>query len=65
MASINLKYTKAQCDRQGREVYWYFRRHGKQWRLPGQPLSDEFAEVCRRLLALTNASRDPTGCTLR
>jgi hypothetical protein len=48
-------YVKAAPDRTGRQIYYYFYRHGKTWRLPGHPLSEEFVAEYRRLLAYTNA----------
>jgi hypothetical protein len=59
MASVNLPYVKPQRDRAGRLAYWYFRHNGRQWRLPGTPLSEEFMLEYQRLLALTHADTAP------
>ncbi len=59
MASVNLPYVKPQRDREGRLAYWYFRHNGRQWRLPGTPLSEEFMLEYQRLLALTHADTAP------
>ena len=54
MTSANLPYVDVRRDRNGRPTYWYFRRHGRLWRLPGQPLSEEFAVEYQRLIAYTH-----------
>lgn len=50
---VDLKYVKAERGRDGRERYWYFRRSGRRWRLPGEPLSATFMEAYQQLLAET------------
>ena len=54
MVSVELPYVRPERDRQGRVTYWYFRRHGRRWRLPGVPLSKEFMAEYQRLLAETS-----------
>ena len=53
MTEFDLPYVNAQRSRDGRIRYWYFRRSGRRWRLPGDPLSDAFMAEYRRLLAAT------------
>ena len=53
MTKIDLRYVKPERDRQGRVRYWYFRRNGRRWRLPGEPLSEEFMADYHRLKAAT------------
>ena len=53
MVEFELKYVDAQRDRRGRVLYYYFRRRGRRWRLPGEPLSEGFMAEYRRLLAET------------
>ena len=53
MVNFELRYVDAQRDRQGSVQYYYFRRAGRRWRLPGLPLSEEFMEEYRRLVAST------------
>jgi integrase len=57
---VDLPYVKAERDRSGAVRYWYFRRAGRRWRLPGEPLSDEFMAEYRRLKAAT----EPTGAAV-
>ena len=54
MTSASLPYVDVRRDRNGRPTYWFFRRHGRLWRLPGQPLSEEFAVEYQRLIAYTH-----------
>jgi integrase len=61
MTQFELPYVNAQRIRDGRIAYWYFRRGGRRWRLPGEPLSKEFMAEYRRLLAAT----EPTTWTGR
>lgn len=56
MVTFELRYVDAQRDRQGRVQYYYFRRAGRRWRLPGVPLSEEFMEEYRRLVTVTEPS---------
>ena len=56
MASIKLRYVEVQRGRDGKTRYWYFRRNGCRWRLPGDPLSEAFAAEYRHLLQHTNAN---------
>jgi len=53
MVEFELKYVDAQGDRRGQVLYYYFRRGGRRWRLPGEPLSEGFMAEYRRLLAAT------------
>jgi integrase len=53
MVEFELKYVDAQRDRRGQVLYYYFRRSGRRWRLPGEPLSEGFMAEYRRLLAET------------
>src|SRR5262245_1267253 len=61
MASVKLRFVNDQRDRNGRVRYWYFRRAGRRWRLPGEPGSEEFTSEYHRLLAATEpgASVEP------
>ena len=54
MTKVKLRYVEARRDRNGRQTYWYFCRNRRAWKLPGQPLSEEFAAEYQRLLALTD-----------
>jgi hypothetical protein len=54
MTQVDLRYVKPERDRQGRIAFWYFRRHGRRWRLPGEPLSEEFMSEYYRLRAATD-----------
>jgi hypothetical protein len=56
MTELDLPYVNPQRDRNGRIRYWYFRRVGRRWRLPGDPLSELFMAEYRRLLAATTPS---------
>lgn len=53
MVQLDLRFVKSERDRHGRIVYWYFRRNKRRWRLPGQPLSEEFMLAYHRLLSET------------
>src|SRR5262245_23328673 len=55
MTSVKLPYLEVQRDRKGREVYWYFRRHGRRWKLPGNPATEEFAAEYQRLMTTTDS----------
>ena len=50
MVRLDLPFVKSERDRHGRIVYWYFRRNKRRWRLPGEPLSEEFMLAYYRLL---------------
>ena len=52
MASIKLPFIDVQRARDGHVRFWYFRRNGCRWRLPGDPLSEAFAAEYQRLLLL-------------
>lgn len=52
---VDLPYCKPERDRHGRIAYWYFRRNGRRWRLPGEPLSAEWLAEYARLKAETDA----------
>jgi enterobacteria phage integrase len=53
MTKVDLNFVNAQKGRDGRVRYWYFRRDGRRWRLPGVPQSPEFMAEYQRLLAAT------------
>lgn len=53
MIHIELPYIETQRDREGRVRYWYFRRRGQRWRLPGEPMSEDFMAEYHRLLKVT------------
>jgi integrase len=65
MIKVNLRFVEEQKGRDGRVAYWYFRRGGRRWRLPGEPLSAEFLAEYRQLLATTEpvAAPDPRNHT--
>lgn len=50
---IKLKYVKMARGRNGCGSYWYFRRNGRHWRLPGAPGTVEFSHEYQRLLDTT------------
>jgi integrase len=58
---LKLDFVDAQRDRHGRVRYWYFRRSGRRWRLPGQPGSPEFMAEYWRLHAATEPIPDAKG----
>jgi integrase len=60
MTRVELPYVNAQRARAGRLRYWYFRRNGRRWRLPGEPFSPAFMAEYQRLLAATESS-SPTS----
>jgi len=53
VTEFKLQFVDAQRDRQGRVRFYYFRRRGRRWPLPGEPLSEEFMARYRQLLAAT------------
>ena len=53
MTQVELRYVKAERSRDGQVRYWYFRRSGRRWRLPGEPMSVEFMAEYQRLVAAT------------
>src|SRR5262245_29733631 len=57
---ISLRYVKAERDRNGKIAYHYFRRTGRRWRLPGEPLSPGFMSAYQQLLEAT-APRKPAS----
>jgi integrase len=59
VSKIELPYVKPERNRKGHVHYWYFRRNGRRWRLPGEPLSEEFVSAYQRLLEAT-APAQPT-----
>jgi hypothetical protein len=65
MTQIELQYVDAQCGRDGLVRYWYFRRGGRRWRLPGEPGSPEFMAEYHRLLAVTGTAPTSKGEVLR
>jgi integrase len=56
MTDFELTHINVQRDRSRRVRYYYFRRNGRRWRLPGEPLSEEFMAEYRRLLAESTSS---------
>jgi integrase len=52
-----LPYIKPERNRQGRITYWYFRRAGRRWRLPGEHGSAEFLAAYARLKEATEPKR--------
>jgi len=56
MIKFEMPFVERGKGRDGRVRYWYFRRNGRRWRLPGTPLSEVFMEAHRRLVALTEPS---------
>lgn len=60
-AVVDLPYCKPERDRQGRIAYFYFRRHGRRWRLPGEPLSEAWLAEYSRLKAETDAAAQPVS----
>lgn len=59
MVSVELDYLSAKRDRHGRVAYWYFRRDGQFWRLPGKPGDAEFLAEYNRLLRETEPVAKP------
>jgi integrase len=57
VAKIELRYLKSQRGRDGQARYWYFRRAGRAWRLPGEPMSAEFMAAYQALLETTRPAR--------
>ena len=53
MTRVELPFVNAQKSRGGRLRYWYFRRAGRRWRLPGAPFEPAFMVEYQRLLAAT------------
>ena len=53
VATFSLKFVDAQRDRSGRVQYYYFRRNGRRWRLPGTPPAEEFMAAYRALVEAT------------
>jgi hypothetical protein len=53
MTQVEPPYVNAQRSRNGRLRYWYFRRGGRRWRLPDEPMSPAFLVEYQRLLAAT------------
>lgn len=64
-AVVDLPYVNPERDRHGRIRYWYFRRHGKRYRLPGEPLSAEWLAEYARLKAETDAALRPATALQR
>lgn len=62
VAAIDLPFVKAAKDRHGRTKYHYFRRSGRYWRLPGEPMSEEWLAEYQRLKAGTVPAK-PEGPT--
>ncbi len=53
VATFKLKFVDVQRDRSGQVAFFYFRRHGRRWRLPGAPPSEEFMSAYRALVKAT------------
>lgn len=53
VGTVELPYVKPMRDRHGRIAYYYFRRRGMYWRLPGEPGSEEWLAEYHRLKAST------------
>ena len=56
MADVELEFLNVQRGRDGRPAYYYFRRNGRRWRLPGELLSEEFMVEYRRLKEETDVA---------
>jgi integrase len=56
MTNFELPFVDAQRGRDGLVRYWYFRRNGQRWRLPGTPSSQDFMNEYWRLIAETEPS---------
>lgn len=63
VGAVELPYVKPERNRQGRIAYYYFRRNGRRWRLPGKPLSEEWTAEYHRLKASTETTK-PEGPTV-
>jgi len=61
MTQVDLAYVKPERDRDGRVRYWYFRRSGRRWRPPGEPMSPGFMAEYHRLVAATAPARQGQG----
>ena len=59
MVEIDIPYVNAQKDRNGQVKYYYFRRHGRRWVLPRDPMSEEFGEQYRHCLQLSETGGNP------
>jgi integrase len=57
---FKLDFVDVQRDRQGRIRYYYFRRAGRRWPLPGEPGTPEFMAAYWRFHAETEPVRSPT-----
>lgn len=60
MADVTLRYVEIKRDRHGDLKYYYFRRNGRRFRLPGPLLSSEFMAAYSALLADLPANAEPT-----
>jgi integrase len=61
MTEFDLPFVDTQRGRDGRVRYYYFRRAGRRWRLPGTPLSAEFMAEYHRLIEATEPIRETQG----
>jgi integrase len=61
MTKFKLRFVDVEKDRGERVHYYYFRRGGRRWRLPGEPLSEEFMAEYYRLLVATEPVRKSEG----
>ena len=61
MTEFDLPYVNVQKGRDGR-LYYYLRRGGRRWPLPGEPLSAEFMTEYRRLVAATEPTLPNAPC---
>jgi integrase len=57
MTKLDLPFVDARRDRHGQVMYYYFRRNGRLWRLPGAPLSAEFMAAYNALIETTKPVR--------
>jgi hypothetical protein len=55
------RYIKPERGRDGRVRYWYFRRNGRRWRLPGEPGTGEFEARYQELLEATAPAAPTLG----
>jgi integrase len=60
---IELPFVDPQRGRDGAVKYWYFRRGGRRWRLPGAPFSPEFMAKYHELVAATEPGQGAENST--
>lgn len=62
MAKVKLPYVEFKQDRHGVLRYCYFRHNEQRWTLPTPPMSEEFFERYRELVALIKLEEpSPSG----